>query len=158
MILCFYVICVICVILFAIFAILARLTWCIFFIGHAAAACVYHIILLNVTCLSVTYLNVTCLNVTVVAGEQGVLRGGVGATSPECLSRAAMCVKLIAARVPAAIEGYRPEVRRTPVSSCGVFSRDGRACRSFGAERVAYITVFLPCLQYRGRESTTSRV
>lgn len=47
--------------------------------------------------------------------SQGVLRGGVGGTSPECLSRAAMCVKLVAARVPEAVEGYRPEVRYSSV-------------------------------------------
>eukprot|EP00752_Nemacystus_decipiens_P013802 g12254.t1 len=41
---------------------------------------------------------------------QGVLLGGVGGTSPECLSRAAMCVKLIAARTPGAVEAYRPEL------------------------------------------------
>ncbi len=41
---------------------------------------------------------------------QGVLQGGVGGTSPECLSRAAMCLKLIAARAPGAVEAYRPEV------------------------------------------------
>lgn len=42
---------------------------------------------------------------------QGVLRDGVGGTSPECLSRAAMCVKLIAARSAGAVESYRPEAR-----------------------------------------------
>ncbi|CAN0218176.1 unnamed protein product, partial [Ectocarpus sp. 12 AP-2014] len=41
---------------------------------------------------------------------QGVLRDGVGGTSPECLSRAAMCVKLIAARTAGAVESYRPEL------------------------------------------------
>ncbi|CBJ28961.1 expressed unknown protein [Ectocarpus siliculosus] len=41
---------------------------------------------------------------------QGVLRDGVGGTSPECLSRAAMCVKLIAARTSGAVESYRPEL------------------------------------------------
>lgn len=43
--------------------------------------------------------------------QQGVLGGGVGGTSPECLSRAAMCVKLVSARTPEAVEGYQPEVR-----------------------------------------------
>lgn len=42
---------------------------------------------------------------------KGVLREGVGGTSPECLVRAAMCVKLVAGRAPEAVEGYRPEVR-----------------------------------------------
>ncbi|CAM9452811.1 unnamed protein product, partial [Sphacelaria rigidula] len=41
---------------------------------------------------------------------QGVLREGVGGTSPECLVRAAMCVKLVAGRAPEAVEGYRPEL------------------------------------------------
>ncbi|CAN0281603.1 unnamed protein product, partial [Ectocarpus sp. 12 AP-2014] len=41
---------------------------------------------------------------------QGVLTDGVGGTSPECLSRAAMCVKLIAARTAGAVESYRPEL------------------------------------------------
>ncbi|CAM9113863.1 unnamed protein product, partial [Hapterophycus canaliculatus] len=40
----------------------------------------------------------------------GVLRDGVGGTSPECLSRAAMCVKLIAARASLAVESYQPEL------------------------------------------------
>ncbi|CAM9976182.1 unnamed protein product [Scytosiphon promiscuus] len=40
----------------------------------------------------------------------GVLHDGVGGTSPECLSRAAMCVKLIAARASQAIESYQPEL------------------------------------------------
>lgn len=41
---------------------------------------------------------------------KGVLREGVGGTSPECLVRAAVCVKLVAGRAPEAVEGYRPEV------------------------------------------------
>lgn len=45
--------------------------------------------------------------------RQGVLVGGVGGTSPECLSRAAMCLKLIAARAAGAVEAYRPEVTLT---------------------------------------------
>ena len=42
--------------------------------------------------------------------QQGVLGGGVGGTSPECLLRAAMCVKLVSAKAPEAVEGYQPEV------------------------------------------------